>query len=99
MRVQIAKNFLQRSLGLMGRAQLERDSALCLPNCRQVHTAFMNFAIDAVFVDSALTVVGIETLRPWKISRRVPQAAACYELRAGEAVRRGICLGNTLQLN
>lgn len=99
MRVQIAKNFLERSLGLIGRAQLECDAALCIPNCRRVHTILMNFAIDAVFVDSALTVVGIETLRPWKISRRVPQAAACYELRAGEAVRRGIFLGSALQLN
>lgn len=83
----------------MGRAQLECDTALCIPNCRQVHTAFMNFAIDAVFVNSVLTVVGIETLRPWRISRRVPQATACYELRAGEAVRRKIFLGSTLQLN
>ena len=61
-----------------------------------VHTAFMRFAIDVVFLDADLTVVKIaNSLRPWRTAfrRRAHQA---LELPAGECERLGIGVGDRL---
>jgi hypothetical protein len=59
---------------------------------------FMLFAIDAVFVDREMRVVGIAAnLRPWRIAWR-RRAHAVIELAAGEAGRREVRLGDSLLL-
>jgi CheY-like chemotaxis protein len=61
-----------------------------------IHTAFMRFAIDAVFVDGTLQVKKIvENLRPWRIASAW-RASGVLELGAGEVQRRGIAIGDQL---
>jgi hypothetical protein len=63
-----------------------------------IHTAFMRFPIDAVFVDQNGTVVSVaEHLRPWRLA----SGRGCrfvVELAAGEAERLGIKTGDQLGL-
>ena len=61
-----------------------------------IHMLFMRFPIDAVFLDSDLSVVGIRNrLRPWRVAA-VRGATAVLELAAGEAERRGVAVGQTV---
>jgi uncharacterized membrane protein (UPF0127 family) len=82
----------------MGAAALEPLSGLLLPRTRSVHTHFMRFPIDVVFLDSAQRVVRIvPSLRPWRAA--AARSASCVlELRGGECARLGLREGDVLEL-
>jgi len=61
-----------------------------------IHTAFMRFAIDAVFLDRENRVVKVaEDLGPWRAAA-CRGARAVLELAAGEAAMRGLRPGVSL---
>ena len=61
-----------------------------------VHTAFMRFAIDVLFLDKDLTVLGVERrLKPWRAAFR-RGAHSALELAAGETERLSIEVGDRL---
>jgi uncharacterized protein len=94
----LADNPRARLKGLLGRARLERGEGMLLRPAPAIHTFFMRFSIDAVFVDRELRVVGVAPrLRPWRWARR-SRARGVLELPAGEAERRGIRIGERLSL-
>ena len=83
-----AKNWWQGMCGLIGRESLQVDEAFLIPECKQVHTWFMRYPLDVVWLDSEQRVIAGELgLKPWRISKRVPTAKYCVEL-AGGGVRR-----------
>jgi uncharacterized membrane protein (UPF0127 family) len=89
---------LTRLRGLLGRRGLERGEGLLIRPTGAVHTWFMRFPIDVVFLDSELRVVGVAAdLGPWRAAAR-RRARAVLELRAGECRRRGIEVGDELEL-
>jgi uncharacterized membrane protein (UPF0127 family) len=80
----------------MGRSSLPAGHALWLPESNGIHMFFMRFAIDAVFLDRDLVVVGIEpSLGPWRTASR-RGAKVVVELASGECERRGIEVGDAL---
>ncbi|MEB0135207.1 DUF192 domain-containing protein [Actimicrobium sp. CCC2.4] len=96
LRVAVASTFWQRLVGLLGKRRLAYDSALLLVPCNNIHTAFMCFAIDVVFIDLTGTVVAIyPRLRPFGIAV-APGAYACLELCGGAAERYGLAIGQRL---
>lgn len=85
-----------RLRGLLGRRSLPQGEGILLRPAGSIHTAFMRFPIDAVFLDRELTVLGIERqLRPWRLAAR-RRARAVLELAAGEADRVGLAPGDRL---
>jgi uncharacterized protein len=95
---QVAASFWTRLRGLLGRRELPTGEGLLLRPSPSVHTMFMRFPIDAVFVDRDLAVVGVSAnLRPWRAAAR-RGAAAVLELSAGESERRGVEVGDRLAL-
>ncbi|HUQ23511.1 MAG TPA: DUF192 domain-containing protein [Gaiellaceae bacterium] len=89
---------LRRMRGLLGRAGLPEGEGILLRPAGSIHTFFMRFAIDAVFLDRELVVVGIEpALGPWRTAAR-RGAKAVVELASGECARRGIQVGDALTL-
>jgi uncharacterized membrane protein (UPF0127 family) len=82
--------------GLLGRRDLPRGAGILLRPAASIHTFFMRFPIDAVFLDRNDVVVGIERdLRPWRAAAR-KRAHSVLELAAGECERRGLSEGDTL---
>lgn len=67
---QVANTYLLRLFGLMGRKSLPRGSALWIQPCRGgIHTFFMRFSIDVLFLDSKLSIVTIRrNVKPWRMS-------------------------------
>ena len=97
-RCEIAETPVSRMRGLLGRARLERGEALLIRPTWSVHTFFMRFPIDVVFVDRDLRVLGVApNLRPWRAAAR-RRAHAVLELAAGECARRRVEPGVTLRL-
>ena len=87
-----------RMRGLLGRSTLPSGEGLLLKPAGSVHTFFMRFPIDAVFLDRRLVVVGIaDGVEPWRAASR-RGAKAVLELPAGESSRRGLEIGDQLSL-
>ncbi|HTH71657.1 MAG TPA: DUF192 domain-containing protein [Candidatus Saccharimonadales bacterium] len=94
----IANRPLSRMRGLLGRRELTAGEGLLLAPAGSIHTHFMRFAIDAVFLDGDSRVVGVRSaMAPWHMAR-ARGAKAVLELRAGEAQERGIQVGDVLQV-
>ena len=94
----VADSVLTRMRGLLGRRGLEPGEGLLLRPANSVHTAFMRFPIDVVFLDRELNVLDVrEAVRPWRMAAR-RGARAVLELGAGEAARRGITQSDALRV-
>ena len=92
----VAARPLRRMRGLLGRSSLPAGEGILLRPAGSIHTFFMRFPIDVVFLDAEDVVVGIEPeLAPWRTAGR-RGAAKVVELAAGECVRRGVTLGDRL---
>jgi uncharacterized membrane protein (UPF0127 family) len=84
--------------GLLGRRGLPAGEGLLLTPAPGIHTAFMRFPIDALFLDRNLRVLDIvERLRPWRVASE-RRARSVLELPAGECARRGVHVGDRLEL-
>ena len=92
----VAASPLRRMRGLLGRTSLAAGEGILLKPARSVHTFFMRFPIDVVFVDSQLAVVRIAAaLPPWRTAAE-RRASSVLELAAGECERRGVAVGDVL---
>jgi uncharacterized membrane protein (UPF0127 family) len=95
-RCEVADTPLRRLRGLLGRDRLDPGEGILLRPAPSIHTCFMKFAIDAVFVDRELAVVGVsESIRPWRFAR-ARGAHSVIELAAGECRRLRITTGDRL---
>lgn len=97
-RCSVAETPVTRLRGLLGRAGLGSDEGLLIRPTSAIHTCFMRFPIDAVFLDRDLVVVDVVSdMPPWRMAAR-RGAKAVLELASGESRRRGIRPGERLQL-
>jgi len=87
-----------RRRGLLGRTSLGADAAMIIAPCNAIHTWFMKFTIDVVFVDRQGRVLKVyPQLAPWRIGVSV-KAFAAVELAAGGIDRSGITIGDSLKV-
>ena len=92
----VAARPLRRLRGLLGRRSLPEDEGILLRPAGSIHTFFMRFPIDVVFLDREGVVVGIEpSLAPWRTAGR-RGAKSVVELASGECERRGVSVGDRL---
>ena len=97
-KVYVACGFFQKAAGLLTRSPLEAGEALLIPSiCPQVHTFFMGYAIDLVFLNSQNNVVGLETLNPWRLSRIYWRANKVVELTAGVTAKSATEMGDKME--
>lgn len=87
-----------RRRGLLGRSGIAEGEGLVLAPCSSVHTAFMRFAIDLVFLDRTGRVLKVAGgVSPWRI-RLHWRAFAVVELAAGTIARTGTMAGDAVEL-
>jgi uncharacterized membrane protein (UPF0127 family) len=63
-RAELARSFMSRWRGLMGRASLPEGYALIIYPESSIHTFFMRLPIDVLFVDRGDRVVGLREAMP-----------------------------------
>jgi uncharacterized protein len=95
----VADRPLTRMRGLLGRHQLRPGEGMLLCPAPSVHTFFMRFPIDVVFVDADLRVRRVASqLKPWRVAA-CRGARAALELAGGEASRLDISVGEQLRFD
>jgi uncharacterized protein len=80
----IADTFFKRFMGYMFRKEPHHEALLIKP-CDSIHTFFMKFNIDVIFVDKDMKVLKkVENLKPGKVIMPVKEAWAVIEGKAGK---------------
>src|SRR2546421_12714494 len=88
--VELAIKRHERRKGLLGREAIGPDTALVLTPCFAVHTAFMRFPIDVIFMDrDGLVVQIVGDLQPWRMAAFL-RAHTVIEMAAGRVKSCGI---------
>jgi uncharacterized membrane protein (UPF0127 family) len=82
-RVTVASSLWARGKGLLGTASLAESEGLWIMPCRSIHTFFMRYPIDVLFLDGQGIVLSRATFPAWKVSGWYRQAAGVLELPAG----------------
>jgi len=94
----VADRPLARMKGLLGRDGLGEDEGLLIRPGNSVHTAFMRFPIDVVFLDRDVAVLRVVPgLHPWRAAS-CRRARSVLELPAGACTRTGLRAGDRLRL-
>jgi uncharacterized protein len=95
-RCTVAHRMWPRMRGLLGKRGLESGEGLLIRPAPSIHTFFMRFPIDVVFLSRQGEVLKVaERVPPWR-ARSCRHSYAVLELAAGEAGRRGIAVGDRL---
>ena len=77
-KIKYADNYLKRLLGLMFKKDIDYGLLFILKYGSSIHTCFMNFTIDAYFLDENKMIFEKVTLKPWKFYK--PSKKAKYIL-------------------
>jgi len=98
-RVEIARTWLTRLKGLLGRDRLPEGHCLIITPCKSVHTHFMKFNLDILFIDTSGRIVYLaENLPPFRITPNVRQACFVVELPAGTVSSTGTSINDCLNV-
>ena len=94
-----AAEFFQRLVGLMGRDRLENNEGLWMARCKAIHTFFMRFPIDVVFLDRDFIVKKtVKGLRPFRPVVSCRHAQGVLELPEGTIDRAQIQIGDRVTI-
>jgi hypothetical protein len=95
----IADTPFKRIKGLLGKKVFLADQAIILDPCNSVHTFFMRFAIDILFVDKDYKVLKtLSELDPNRITRIFWYSRRVIELPAGKLILTNTQVQDQLQL-
>lgn len=94
----IADNYWTRLRGLIGAQPLAPGEGLLISPCTSVHTHFMGFPIDVLYVNGDHEIVDIDAnLAPWRFGRFYKRVRYVVELPAGTAEETGTAVGDRLE--
>jgi uncharacterized membrane protein (UPF0127 family) len=96
-----ARNFLRRTLGLMFKGPLVEGEGLLIEfsphlRLRSIHSFFMRFTIDLVFIDSQMKVVDLKTLAPWRMYNPKTDCRWVLETNKGTIEENNLKIGDVL---
>lgn len=97
--IRLAKNILERMKGLLGKSGLAPGQGLLIRPCNGIHTFFMKFSIDAVFLDRHYRVVALfRDLPPNRLTPISRKTHCVLELPAG-TVNPSITVGDHIEFS
>lgn len=95
----IADTLWSRMKGLLGHTQLSDGEMMWIHRCNSIHTFFMRFSIDCVFLNRDFQVCSIHpNVSPWRIIWPSLKAHSVIEMAAGQAAKLGIQKGDKLHV-
>ena len=99
-RLEVAGTFWSRNKGLLGRKHLSSDQALLIPRCNAIHTFFMKFPIDLVFVNRKMVVTKTMTrVKPGRVVLPVWRAWSVIECCEGFLTENPVRVGEELHVD
>ena len=95
--LQPAESFLDRGIGLLKFKKIEPEYILWIKKCNSIHTFFMRFSIDCVFVDTNLVIKSLhQEVKPWRLIWPQWGATSVLEMSAGAIERWQLKKGDQL---
>lgn len=94
----LAGTFFSRLVGLLNRAELPLGEGLIIKPCNSVHTCFMRFTIDVLFLNKDYRVVKIvENMVPNRFTKIIKDSVMVVELPSGVVRLTGTQVGDVLK--
>ena len=98
-KVIMADTFMTRLKGLMFKKNLEKDTAMLIHPCNSVHTFFMKFSLDILFISKEYEVIYvIENMLPGKTSPLIRKAMGVLEFTSGTIEKTNTKKGDFLNV-
>ena len=97
-KIREAASFIDRAVGLLCTPALESGEGLWLHPCSSIHTFFMRYPIDVLYLDAEGTVLACLTLPPWKLSGGHRASRGVLELPSGTLRQSGTQPGDRLDI-
>lgn len=95
--VVVARSLWERMVGLMGKPDMLPGEGLLLAPCIGVHTAFVRFPLDLLFLDRGNRVIAsIAGITPFRVSPLHFRASAVLELPAGSIAGSATEIGDVI---
>lgn len=97
--MEVADSGPKRNKGLLGRESLAAGEGLWIIPCESVHTFWMQFPIDLVYLDAKRQIAKLAAdVRPWRLSACL-WARSVLELPAGTIRKTQTQMGDTLEFS
>jgi len=97
--VQIASSLFSKGKGLLGKKSIPDGYGLLIRDCNSIHSFFMAFPFDAIFLDKDNTVIHIINAMPAsRISPILRKSSCVLELPAGKAQETMTSIGDIIEL-
>jgi len=94
-----ASSFWLKSKGLMFKKKLSEDEVLFFKKAPSIHTCFMHFPIDIVFLDKNKRIIKItKALKPWRMTHCF-KSSFTLEFSAEKAKKIPLRLGDILEFS
>lgn len=98
--LEVAASLWQRTKGLLGRPSIPSDYGLWILRCNSIHTFFMQFPIDLIFIDRNMQVTKtVAGVRPGRLVLPVWRASSVIELQEGFLQRHPVSIGEKLNVD
>jgi uncharacterized protein len=98
-RIREARSFLARGRGLMFASGLNSGEGLLIDPCSSIHTFWMRFPIDVLYVDRDGTILRADrAMKPWRIGPIFTGSKWVVELPGGTIDATGTQAGDKLHV-
>lgn len=90
-------SFWSRAKGLLGRSNLSENEVLWINPCNNIHTFFMKFSIDCIFVDRKMQIQKlVSDIRPFRIVGPFWRSHSVIEAQSGFIKSKQLKVGDHL---
>jgi len=94
----LANSFWSRLKGLLGSAPLQAGEGLILAGEKSIHTLFMTFPIDVVYVDKNYRVIRVDAhMVPYRLGPFISKSAYILEMPVGTIAGTATQAGDQLK--
>ncbi|MCC2677635.1 MAG: putative secreted protein [Pseudobdellovibrio sp.] len=95
--LKLADGFYSRAKGLLGQNGLASNQGLWIKPCRDIHTFFMKFSIDCVFLDRKMQIIKIAAgVSPFRLVGPFWKSESVMEFQAGFVEEKKLKVGDQL---
>lgn len=97
--LKIADRFLLRLKGLLGTNSLDKNQGLWIHDCNSIHTFFMKYAIDCIFLDRKMRITKIiANIHPGRLLLPDWKSQSVIEISAGQTLTMNLQTGDELDV-
>ena len=93
-----ANNFFSKLFGLTVRKKLKDKEGFLIENCSSIHTFWMRYGIDVIFLDKKNLVLAIyHNIKPFRATPFIRNACCVLELKPGTIEKTSLEVGDLVQ--